>query len=150
MAATEPPAGHAFALIAGTNDYPHFAAGWHERQTDGRCGVRYRAANGTGHVVLRRHRGAASVCALLSGARGLRDTPLAGTVVVDGEVYEVALDADLWVLRRFPLRKGTGETVSLLFDMPGAPCPDEVLGNGDGRRLGWFVAAVWQEEAAGD
>ncbi|MDK2972308.1 MAG: hypothetical protein PWP23_2063 [Candidatus Sumerlaeota bacterium] len=131
------------AVVIGTNDFPHLTRGWHARETDGRCGVAFRACKGTGALRLAAPVGAKSVHLLLSGPRGLCQGALRGTAAVNGTPHELDLDADLWVMRSFPLSPAAEVEVELLLN--DAPCPDEVLGNGDGRRLGWFLAAAWVE-----
>jgi hypothetical protein len=134
----------ATAVIAGANDFPHFVQGWHDRERDGRCGVVYRAAGPRARLRLGHVPGAATLWMLLSGPRGLCAAPLTGRVTIAGRAHEVRLDEDLWVVRGFPLAEPSPQTLEIELELPDAPCPDDVLRNGDGRRLGWFLAAAWQ------
>lgn len=136
-------------LVAGENDYPHFAEGWHERTADGRCAVEYRSAAGReGIIVLRRASSATRVVLLLSGPRGLVTEVLRGTISVNGAEVPLQLDADLWVIREVPLPPADtqgDDRLEIRLVLPDPPCADDVLHNGDTRRLGWYVSAVWQE-----
>lgn len=134
------------AAAVGRIEFEAFAAGWHAQQFDARCGVPYRAADGCGTVRLARQRGAHRICVLLSGPAGIgRGGAASGEIEVDGRAHPVELRGDWWCVRRVPLAAGGEEEVSVRFRLRDAPCPDDVLHNGDLRRLGWYVSAVWQE-----
>lgn len=136
-------------VVAGENDYPHFAQGWHDRSRDGRCAVEYRAVSGEeGVLVLRRSPAATRLMLLLSGPRGLSEGPLRGSIVLNETVHAIELDFDLWVVREIPLPKSADDSPQGLcarFVLPNPPCPNDVLHNGDSRRMGWYVSAAWQE-----
>ncbi|MEQ8820506.1 MAG: hypothetical protein RLY93_09690 [Sumerlaeia bacterium] len=136
------------AVVCGRNDHPHFVEGWHDRERDGRCGVSYRAANGSGLLRLRRQPGARRLHLLLSGPAGLTPSPLAGLLAFptsQSPPHPLSLHHDQWALREIALPGDlAGDTIDLRLTLESPPCPDEVLRNGDGRRLGWYVAGVWQ------
>jgi hypothetical protein len=140
---------HAPRAAAGANDHPHFAEGWHVRERDGRCGIPYRACGARAVLVLARQSGARRVQVLMSGPRGLAHADLTGALEVEDAKGSVAsrtrlhLGADLWVVRSLELPAGEGP-IRLVFHADAPVCPEEVLGNGDPRRLGWFVSAAWQ------
>ncbi|MCB2153631.1 hypothetical protein KQI84_01995 [bacterium] len=133
------------AALAGRNDHPHYESGWHERERDGRCGVVYRAGRKESVLRLRRREGAKRLCLLISGPRGLVEDTLRGTLQINESCIDLELDADVWTIREVELPEDESDELRVLLTLPGAPCPDEVLHNGDPRRLGWFLSAAWQE-----
>lgn len=133
-------------VVAGINDATCLRDGWHERERDGRCGIAYRAAGERGALEVGRQASAGRLWCLISGPRGLAEEALQGEIIIGGQSHKLQLDADLWVLRSFPLPEGEpGAPLRIELRLPDPPCPDRVLHNGDGRRLGWFVSALWQE-----
>ena len=140
----------ATAVSAGRNDFPHFVEGWHDRERDGRTGIAYRASKPVARFELARDPNATHLCILVSAPRGLCAADLQSTVSLHGAPeLLITFQNDLWVLRRIPLPDSDGESpLSLQIKTPEAPCPDDLLHNGDGRRLGLFLGAAWQESCS--
>ena len=132
-------------VLAGRNDHPQYESGWHGRERDGRCGVVYRSGEAEAVLRLRRQEGARRLCLLMSGPRGLARETLRGSLAINGIEQALELGADVWVLREFDLPADGCQELRVVFSLPGAPCPDDVLHNGDARRLGWSLSAAWQE-----
>lgn len=133
------------SFAVGTADIRCFGDGWHERQRDGRCAVLYRASREAGRILLARDPAARELCVLLSAPVGLMpNAAFSGEIAVDGRTHSLQLDGDWWVVRRQPLPESKDETLAIELRATSLACPDDILRNGDRRRLGWYVAAAWQ------
>jgi hypothetical protein len=130
---------------AGINDGAgHFLAGWHERTRDGRAAIPYRASAAEGALRLARVPGAKRVHVLLSAPVGVAGRALTGAIAINDTRHALRLDVDAWVLRTFPIPANAGDELAITFHADTPVIPDELLRNGDGRALGWYVSIVWQ------
>ncbi len=132
------------AIVVGRYGENQLGEGWHERETDGRYGIPYRASSHDATLVLRREQNANTLHILMSGSLGLAPAGLEGAVRIGERLFPMKLSADAWVLRKIPL-VDLGETLEIRFLMPNPIIPDYVIHNGDARALGWFLTAIWQE-----
>lgn len=132
------------SIVVGRHGEGQLREGWYDRERDGRHGVPYRACARSGLLEVARLSGATTLMLILSGPVGLVGGPLRGRLTVNGRRFELPLDVDAWVLRRYPLESGRA-VVQVRLELDAAPVPDKVLQNGDTRVLGWFLSAVWQE-----
>lgn len=132
-------------VAVGLNDPGHFGEGWHERTRDGRAPIPYRACGRAGAITMRRGPGARRLHVLLSAPVGVGGKPVAGAITVGGERHELTVGSDAWVLRSFPLPAVPDGVLRVSFSCDQPVVPDRFLHNGDGRELGWYVSAVWQD-----
>jgi hypothetical protein len=78
---------------------------------------------------------------------------VSGCIALEGgPALPLELDVETWVLRRMDVPEGLREhaleearSLRLSLSMHEELVPDRVLKNGDARRLGWLVTAVWQQ-----
>ncbi|MCC5874816.1 MAG: hypothetical protein JJU11_01230 [Candidatus Sumerlaeia bacterium] len=132
------------SIVIGRHGERQLMDGWHERERDGRCDVSYRAGKEAATLELARLRGAKKIHLVLSGPIGLTSAPLDGRITINGRRHELPLAVDSWVLRVYPLETSRSQ-LSIRLELPNAPIPDQILKNGDARKLGWFLSAIWQE-----
>lgn len=133
------------SIVVGRHGESQLLTGWHDREIDGRSGVAYRASGEVAMLELLRQQGTGELRVLLSGPVGLTESrALIGRLTVNGRRHEVPLAVDAWVLRVFPLESHR-DRLTIRLELPDAPVPDHVLSNGDARRLGWFLSAIWQQ-----
>ena len=133
-------------IIVGRVGENQLAEGWHERETDGRYGIPYRSTTDDGHLRLRRRPGATRLYTILTGPVSLHGGRMHGYMIVNRQKYELPLKVDTWVLRSFdidPDPQATDLHVRLYLKDP--IVPDHVLHNGDARKLGWYLSAIWQQ-----
>ena len=132
-------------VAAGLNDAGHFQEGWHERSRDGRAPIPFRACGRTGSIHLRHVQVARRLHILMSAPVGVAGRPISGTAHICGERHALILEVDAWVLRTFDLPADAGPILTVSFSCDDPVVPDNVLRNGDGRELGWYVSAIWQD-----
>lgn len=132
------------SLVVGRFGEYQLLKGWHERETDGRYGIPYRAASAEAYLELKRVPDARTLFLILSGPAGLAPAGLEGAVRIGERLFPVKLTSDIWVLRQLPLVDHE-DTLKLWFLMGKPVVPDHVLKNGDARALGWYLSAAWQE-----
>ncbi|MDX2176844.1 MAG: hypothetical protein SF028_10270 [Candidatus Sumerlaeia bacterium] len=136
------------ALVVGLNDSACLGGGWHERERDGRCGLPYRATGPSAELRLAPAPGARGLALLVAAPVDLLGAPARGALLIEAGAVPLRAPLELrhdgWVLRRFPLKDPRG-VIAIRLEADRAIVPDHALRNGDGRALGWFVSAVWQE-----
>lgn len=132
------------SIVVGRHGERQLVEGWHDRERDGRNGVAYRAGGESAMLELARLRGATSIHLLVSGPIGLTGASLDGRITINGRRFKLPLAVDSWVLRVYTLETSRSRLM-IRLELPNAPVPDRILGNGDPRKLGWFLSAVWQE-----
>lgn len=82
---------------------------------------------------------------LLSAPVGVAGRGFTGTISIDGGKRPLEVGVDAWVLRSFDLPPGEAGTLDVTFSCDDPIVPDEFLHNGDGRSIGWYISAVWQD-----
>lgn len=133
------------AIVVGALGESQLADGWHDRERDGRYGIPFRAAGERGVLHLRRTPGSRQLLLIVSGAASLAPgRRLDGRIIINSRKYELPLEIDNWVLRRYPIESSRA-VLEVRLELANPPVPDRVLHNGDARRLGWFLSAIWQE-----
>lgn len=132
------------SLIIGASNESPLIEGWHERQRDGRNNIPFRAAKKTGVIQLSVPENSSTVNLILSGPVGIIQSPVMGTISINGKEHSLELAVDAWVLRSFPITEKT-ETLNIRLTLPTPVVPDSHLQNGDARQLGWYLSAVWVE-----
>lgn len=132
------------SIVVGRHGEGQLRGGWHDRERDGRHGVPFHACGREGALELARLPDATRLSLILNGPVGLAQGPLVGRVTVNGRRFELPLEVDAWVLRRYPLESGR-PVLQVRLELESPPIPDNVLHNGDTRELGWMLSAIWQE-----
>lgn len=132
------------AIIVGRAGENQLLEGWHERETDGRYGIPYRAATEDGRLKLRWRSTSKTLNLIVSGPLALHGGEMNGYLIVNRQKYELPLRVDTWVLRSFAIEH-EGPELNVRLYLKEVIVPDHVLHNGDARRLGWYLSAVWQE-----
>jgi len=132
------------AIVVGRIGQNQLLDGWHERQTDGRNGIVYRASGGESRLLLSRLPGAKWLHLIVSAPVDLMGGESAGTVSINRRSYDLSLWHDAWVLRSFPLQTNK-DVLEIHFTWTQRIVPDRILGNGDLRELSFYLTAAWQE-----
>lgn len=133
------------AVVAGINDPLHCVRGWHERTVDGGTGIPHRPTSAEAELRLRQHPDATKLWLLLSAPVGVAGHALETTLRInESDGIPVRFLRDTWQLVPVPLVPGAGE-LCVRFHCAAPLVPDRVLHNGDGRALGCYFAAAWQE-----
>lgn len=146
MTAPAPPALLLPAIVVGRFGEHQLRTGWHERQTDGRNGIPFVATTAEAELLLQPAPGARTLQLLLSGPVGLAGNPLEGNLSIAGNDHPLRLTVDTWVWRSVALPPDPDDQHwKIRLRMPRPVVPDTILHNGDGRRLGWYLSAIWQE-----
>ncbi len=137
------PPRHGF-IVVGRQGEEQLLKGWHERERDGRHGIAYRSSTEDGLLVLRRHPEATRLNLILSGPVPLHGGVMRGYLIVNRQKHELPLAVDTWVLRSYP-NPTEGDDIQVRLYLKDPIVPDNVLHNGDARRLGWYLSAIWQD-----
>ena len=132
-------------IVVGRCGESQLVQGWHEREQDGRFGIPYCASGASARLALRAIDNPRWLCLLLSAPVGLTTRGvLAPRITFNKKRHELPLQLDSWVLRSFKLEPRKA-FIEVRFEVPDAVVPDAVLKNGDARKLGVFLSAIWQE-----
>jgi hypothetical protein len=131
-------------IVVGRAGERQLLQGWHEREADGRNGIPYRASAPEGELVLEAVPGATKLHVLVSAPVGLAGHPLEGRIVFNKQKFALPLAIDHWMHRVFPLESKRDVLQVRLYLKEGI-VPDSILHNGDPRKLGVFLSAIWQE-----
>jgi len=139
-------------LVAGVNDHLLCGEGWHERTTDGRFGLVYRATGRRAEFFLDLAGGDVELVALLSASTSLCGGAMRGELLAEGKLLGAfTLDTENWVLRRFVFADATPGRHCFTWIVHNPFIPNEVLRNGDYREMGVYVGSVgpWTREPVG-
>ena len=131
-------------IVVGRCGEGQLLSGWHERENDGRSGLPYRASGPEATLVLRVQETATVLHLLVSGPVGIAGRPVDGRIIFNNRKFEVPLRVDHWVLRSYPLEVNR-PLLQVRFQIASPVIPDLVLANGDPRKLGIFLSAIWSE-----
>ena len=130
-------------LTVGYNDFALLGDGWHERSVDGRCGVIYRPSMAAADFTLQHVPSHCALTLLVAASPSLVGGPVTvriSTSTWDG--LEVSLENDDWQLVNVPLPERSEGRTKFLLQVNPVYIPHAVLGNGDVRELGVYLAAA--------
>jgi hypothetical protein len=136
-------------ILVGMNDGSFFRRGWHERERDGRTDIPVRAMGDEAEIFwpARPERGGL-MRLLISAPVSLIGEPATGSITFGDTRMPLRIEFEGWFVRTVMVpADGMVGHVRLTCDNP--VVPDQVLRNGDGRRIGWRVSALWIEVPRG-
>jgi hypothetical protein len=131
-------------VVVGRCGEVQLESGWHEREQDGRNGIPYRATSPDAFLSLRAIPGATRLHLLVSGPVGIAQRPIDARIIFNRKKFELPIFIDHWAHRHYPLEVTKG-TVQVRFKVAEPVIPDLMIGNGDPRRLGIYLSAIWME-----
>lgn len=131
-------------IVVGRCGENQLQSGWHERETDGRSGIPYRASGPDGTLVLSVRQDARKLHMLLSGPVGIAGRPIDARIIFNSKKFALPIGIDHWVHRSFAVEI-TRPLLQVRFQVANPVIPDLILANGDPRKLGIFLSAIWTE-----
>jgi hypothetical protein len=131
-------------IVVGRCGENQLLSGWHEREADGRSGVPFRASGPDASLVLRVHQEARHLYVLLSAPVGISGRPTEARIIFNTRKHALPVEIDHWVLRRYPLQV-VRPLLQVRIQVASPVIPDLVIANGDPRKLGIFLSAIWAE-----
>jgi len=139
--------GRDHTIIVGVNDQLLFLEGWHERTRDERCGVIYRPTDKEAMFQVFSPGGDAEIVALLSAGVSLSSGALRGSLLYQGRnLGDFYMDTENWIIRRFSFPHAPAGWLKLVWVIHNPFVPNDVLKNGDFRRMGLSVASIRVEK----
>ena len=137
-------------IIVGINDHWMFGDGWHERATDGRFGLMHRPSGPEASFFLNLPGGDVRITALISGAVTLCGGKIRGKIYCGFQSPEkFILDSENWVIRRFDFKNAPPGRTPFTWIIENPFIPNDLLGNGDFRKMGINTAAIRVENIRG-
>ncbi|MBI1293144.1 hypothetical protein GC173_18210 [bacterium] len=131
-------------IVVGRCGEGQLLTGWHEREADGRSGLPFRASGPDASLVLRVRQEATRLNLLVSGPVGIAGRPVDARIIFNNRKFEMPVGIDHWVYRSFPLEVHR-PLLQVRIQVASPVIPDLVLANGDPRKLGVFLSAIWSE-----
>jgi len=138
-------------IVFGKNESRYLREGWHEREVDGRVNFPYRSTMQVAEILMKILPETKYVFLLLAAPVSLLDSEQVGTIALAENQKVIAekkitRNHDQWKLEVLEIPEiFTGEA-HLKIRSNSVGIPDKVLHNGDQRKFGWMVSAIWQHD----
>lgn len=138
-------------IVFGKNESRYLRDGWHEREVDGRVNFPYRSTMQEAGILLHILPHTKYIFLLIAAPVSLLDSEQVGTLSLlkDQSVItekKIIRNHDQWNLEMLEITGNITGEANLKIKSNSVGIPDKVLHNGDQRKMGWMVSAIWQHE----